>query len=105
MSERPTGLDSGLQRLLDEGYEVAVRQQHLLVHSIPYVASDRTIKRAVMICTFIENAGAVLPPDVSVRRTRLELGRLGDNDPVQLTNSWTRWERRTVASAGATGRS
>jgi hypothetical protein len=63
MSERPTGPDSGLQRLLDEGYEVAVRQQHLLVHSIPYVASDRTIKRAVMICTFIENAGAVLSPD------------------------------------------
>ena len=28
------------------------------------------------------------------------LGLRGDNDPVQLTNSWTRWIRRTVASAG-----
>jgi putative transposase len=27
---------------------------------------------------------------VSVRRTHLELGLRGDNDPVQLTNSWTR---------------
>jgi hypothetical protein len=41
---------------------------------------------------------------VSVRRTHLELMQSSDNDPVQLTNSWTRWERRTVASAGGTGR-
>lgn len=42
---------------------------------------------------------------VSVRRTHLELRLRGDSDPVQLTNSWTGWQRRTVASAGATGRS
>ena len=42
---------------------------------------------------------------VSVQRTRLELKPPGDNDPVQLTNSWTRWERRTVTSAGAMGQS
>ena len=41
--------------------------------------------------------------DVSVRRTHLEPRLPGDNDPVQLTNSWTRWQRRTVASAGAMG--
>lgn len=63
MSARPTGPDSGLQRLVDEGYEIRVCQQHLLVHSIPYVTSEREVKRAVMVCTFIENAGTVLPPD------------------------------------------
>jgi DNA replication protein DnaC len=42
---------------------------------------------------------------VSVRRTHLELGLRCDNDPVQLTNSWTRWIRRTVVSAGATAQS
>lgn len=42
---------------------------------------------------------------VSVRRTHLELRSRGDNDPVQLTSSWTRWIRRMVASAGATAQS
>ena len=63
MSARPTGPDSGLQRLIDEGYEISVRQQHLVVHSIPYVTSEREIKRAVMVCPFIENAGTILAPD------------------------------------------
>jgi predicted porin len=31
----------------------------------------------------------VLNSGVGVRRTRLELRPCGDNDPVQLTNSWT----------------
>ncbi|WP_422043103.1 IS66 family transposase [Roseateles sp.] len=44
-------------------------------------------------------------PIVSVRRTHLELRLRGDNDPVQLTNSWTRWIRRIVVSAGATAQS
>lgn len=43
--------------------------------------------------------------NVSVRRTHLEPRLLGDNDPVQLTNSWTRWIRRTVVSVGATAQS
>ena len=43
--------------------------------------------------------------NVSVRRTRLELRSRGDNDPVQLTNSWTRWIRRTVVNAGGTAKS
>ena len=42
---------------------------------------------------------------VSVRRTHLEHGGSGDNDAVQLTNSWTRWKLKRVASAGATARS
>ena len=60
---KPTGLNHGLQNLLDDGFEVEVRQQHLLVHSVPYVSSDKVIKRGTLVCTFIENAGSVLPPD------------------------------------------
>jgi hypothetical protein len=63
MSEKPTVRDPALQRLIDEGYEVEVRQQHLLVYAVPYAAVDRIVKRATIICTFIENAGTVLPPD------------------------------------------
>lgn len=63
MSSKPTGLNYGLQNLLDEGFEVEVRQQHLLVHSVPYVTSDKELRRGTMVCTFIENAGTLLPPD------------------------------------------
>jgi hypothetical protein len=51
-----------LQRLLDEGYEVEVRQQHLLVHSVPYVAEDGTLATGTLICKYIEDGGTILPP-------------------------------------------
>jgi hypothetical protein len=63
MSSKLTGLNHGLQNLLDEGFEVEVRQQHLLLHAVPYVSSDKVIRRGTLVCIFIENAGSVLPPD------------------------------------------
>lgn len=62
MSEKPTVADSGLQRLLDEGYEVEVNQQHMLVHSIPYVDAKNAIELGTLVCKFVENAGQILPP-------------------------------------------
>lgn len=59
---KQTAPDSGLQRLLDEGYEVEVRNQHLLVHSIPYVTQHKEVKRGTIVCLFTENAGIILPP-------------------------------------------
>ncbi|MDE2341966.1 MAG: ThiF family adenylyltransferase [Betaproteobacteria bacterium] len=63
MSSRPTGPDSGLQRLLDEGYQVEVRDQHLLLHAVPYATSNQVVATGTLVCTYIENAGSVLPPD------------------------------------------
>ena len=63
MLAKPTVRSPSFQQLFDEGYEVEVRQQHLLVHAVPYVAADRTVKRATLVCTFIESAGELLPPD------------------------------------------
>jgi hypothetical protein len=62
MSLKLTGPDSGLQRLCDEGFELDIQQQHLLVHSVPYVAPDRTVKRGTMVSLFIESGGSILPP-------------------------------------------
>lgn len=45
------------------------------------------------------------PSAVGVRRNRLDLRLSGDNDPGQLTSSWSRWIRTTVASAAGTGHS
>lgn len=54
---------SALARLIEAGFEVEVRQQHLLLHSVPYVTSARAVDRGTLVCTYVENAGTVLPPD------------------------------------------
>lgn len=63
MSAKPTVPDPAMQHLLDDGYEVEVRNQHLMVHQVPYVATDRTVKHGSLVCTYVENAGTILPPD------------------------------------------
>ena len=52
----------GLQQLLAEGFEAEVHQQHLLVHSVPYVTAQRTVEMGTLVCKYVENAGEVLPP-------------------------------------------
>ena len=52
-----------LERLTADGYVVELRQQHLLLHEVPYVASTREVKRGSLVCTYVENAGTILPPD------------------------------------------
>jgi hypothetical protein len=63
MSSKPTGPDSPFQRLRDEGYEVEIRQQHLLVHRVPFISSERVIRHGSLVCTYVENAGELMPPD------------------------------------------
>lgn len=63
MSAKPTAADSGLQRLLDEGFEAEVRQQHLLVHSVPCVTADKAVTLGTLVCKYVEEAGTVLPPN------------------------------------------
>lgn len=63
MSSKPIGPDSGLQQLVDAGYEIELRQQHLLVHSIPYVTAERQVKRGALVCLYLQSGGSVLPPN------------------------------------------
>jgi hypothetical protein len=52
-----------MQQLIDEGFEAEVRQQYLLVHSVPYVAPGGVVKHATLACKYVVNAGQVQPPD------------------------------------------
>lgn len=63
MSVKPIAPDSGLQQLKDLGLEVEVRQQHLLVHSVPYVTTQRDIARATIVCKYMENGDSILAPN------------------------------------------
>ncbi len=77
MSVKPTAPDSGLAALTEEGFETELCQQHLLVHSVPYVTTSRTIERATLVCKYVENAGTTLPPTAA-----------GDDHQVWWTGSF-----------------
>lgn len=48
-----------LQRLVDEGYEVDVQADHLVVHSVPYVTASKEVKRGTLVSR-LTLAGGVL---------------------------------------------
>lgn len=49
MSRRPIALSADLTRLQNEGYDIDVRGGYLLARDVPYVRSDRSIGRGVLI--------------------------------------------------------
>lgn len=51
-----------IKRLLDEGYEVEIKNGYLLIHAIPYVNTGRAILKGTIVTDINENAGQVLPP-------------------------------------------
>jgi hypothetical protein len=63
MSAKPIVLNASVQRLIDEGYEVEIRHQHLLVSSIPYVTPAREIALGVLVCRYLETNGVNSKPD------------------------------------------
>lgn len=63
MSAKPIALEDGLATLRAENYAVEVREQHLLVHNVPYVNKDKEVRRGTLVCTYIESGGQLLSPD------------------------------------------
>ena len=58
MSPRPTSHSSDLKRLVDDGYDVEIRDGHLLVHDILYVTATQQIARGTLVST-LDLAGDV----------------------------------------------
>lgn len=50
MSSALTAPRADIQHLIDDGYEVEVRRDHLLVHSVPYVNSKRDLTLGILVC-------------------------------------------------------
>lgn len=49
MSRRPIALSDDLNRLQNEGYDLDIRDGYLLVRDVPYVTSNRSVKRGILI--------------------------------------------------------
>ncbi|TLP74561.1 ThiF family adenylyltransferase [Pseudomonas nitroreducens] len=54
MSKKPTVPNPSVARLIDEGFEIEIRHQHLLVHSIPYLNSNGEVVNAILACPYSE---------------------------------------------------
>jgi len=67
MSQKQIVLSPAVQHLVDDGYEVDIQHQHLLVYSVPYVAPNREIDTGILVCPYLEvNGMDSKPPDHTV---------------------------------------
>lgn len=66
MSQKPIALDTAIQKLIDESYEIELRQQHFLVHSVPYVRPDRAVDMGIIVCPCPNPTVTSVPPDHTV---------------------------------------
>jgi hypothetical protein len=57
MSQKPIVHSPAIQSLIDEGYEIDIQHQHLLVYSIPYVTINREIKTGTLVCVYTDSNG------------------------------------------------
>lgn len=58
MSALPIARDPSISPLIDQGYEVAIRNGHLLVLNVPYVSAGKTVRRGILVC----NLGQAFSP-------------------------------------------
>lgn len=54
MSPKPIVLNPSIARLIEEGYEIEINHQHLLVHSIPYLNQAGELTFGTLACPYIE---------------------------------------------------
>lgn len=57
MSHKLISHSSDLKKLRDEGYEIEIKNAHLLVHSVPYVNSKREIAMGTLVAPLGDLAG------------------------------------------------
>jgi molybdopterin/thiamine biosynthesis adenylyltransferase len=61
MSPKQAALNPDIKRLFDEGYEVEVKNGYLVIHSVPYVNSDRQVKTGAVVTDLNTNVDELLP--------------------------------------------
>jgi hypothetical protein len=66
MPQRPINLSPDLKKLRDEGYDIEVRAGHLIVNDVPYVNSNRELKRGTLVTTLMMANDKTMKPDTHV---------------------------------------
>jgi hypothetical protein len=55
-----------LQRLLNEGYEIEIRSNHLLIHGVPYVNAKQEVASGTLVSTLTLSGDKTIRPDQHV---------------------------------------
>lgn len=63
MSKSTTKASADLQRLLNEGYELEIREGYLLIHHVPYVTPERRVEFGSLISTLQLAGDQTVAPD------------------------------------------
>src|SRR5260370_38805158 len=51
-----------LKRLRDEGYDIEIRADHLLVKQVPYVTAERLVARGILVSE-LSTSGSITTPN------------------------------------------
>lgn len=83
MSLLPTSPNADFQRLRDEGYDVSIRGNALVVAGVPYVNSERRVLRGALVSGFTLAGDIVQPPDTHVVKWAGEYPCHKDGRPIE----------------------
>lgn len=62
MSPLPISRSGDLQRLVDEGYEIEIREGHLLLHEVPYLDGQGRVRRGTLVSPLELSADETINP-------------------------------------------
>ena len=62
MSHELINRSEDLKRLVEEGYEIEIRSGHLVLHRVPYVTRERTVRYGQLVCPLAVAGSRTGPP-------------------------------------------
>jgi molybdopterin/thiamine biosynthesis adenylyltransferase len=90
MSSSPIAPNQALDRLRQDGYNVEIRDQHLLVHGVPFVTAQRVVRFGTLVCLYLQQGDQVTPPNGN-----------GDNHQMWWTGEYPCYPDGTVLDLGS----
>jgi uncharacterized protein DUF6791/ThiF family protein len=79
MSQKPISRSADLTRLRNEGYDLEIRSDHLLVKDVPYVAAGRIVKRGILVMPLKLAGDVTVKPENHVTHFIGEFPRRADD--------------------------
>src|SRR5258708_20144233 len=83
MSQQLISLSPDLKRLVDEGYDIEIRSNYLLIKSVPYVNSSRQIKLGTFVSTLNLGGNKTVKPDTHVAQFAGDYPCNQDGSPIE----------------------
>jgi hypothetical protein len=90
MSTKPIVHNPSVLHLIADGYEVEIVNQHLLVHSIPYLNAQLEVKLGVLACPYTEIGNQDTKPHDHTMWFKAEMPYMSNGKPMeQVVNNST----------------